>query len=142
MLCARFTEVLVPLTVWTERPALPGTTEPAAVRRLPCVRIVPDVESLPPAVDDLDPGEQQALAIALGLPGAFVLVDDGDARRVARAERLPLIGTIGLIAVAKAAGLCPSAREKYELLLTTRFRIDVQIVNDVLRDLGEPELPG
>ena len=45
-------------------------------------------------------------------------------------------------AVAKAAGLCPSAREKYELLLTTRFRIDVQIVNDVLRDLGEPELPG
>jgi hypothetical protein len=86
---------------------------------------VPDVESLPPAVDGLDPGEQQALAIALGLPGAFVLVDDGVARRVARAERVPLIGTLGLIAVAKAAGLCPSAREKYELLLTKRFRLDV-----------------
>lgn len=141
VLCSRFAEVFVPLTVWGELSALPGAPEPAAVGRLPCVRIVPDLESLPPAVAGLDSGEQQALAIALAHPGAVVLVDDGDARRVARAERLPLIGTIGLIAAAKDAGPCSSAREKYALLLTTRFRIDVGIVNDVFRDLGEAELP-
>lgn len=140
VLCARFSEVLIPLTVWLELTALPGAPEPAAVRRLPCVRIVPDVEVLPPPVVGLDPGEQQALAIALASPGMFVLVDDGAARRVARTERLNHIGTIGLVAVAKAAGLCSSAREKYASLLDGRFRIDLSVVNDVLRELGEPEL--
>jgi predicted nucleic acid-binding protein len=141
VLCARFAEVLIPLTVWSELTALPEAPEPAAVQRLLCVRIVPDVAALPLPVQGLDPGEQQALAIALASPDTFfVLVDDGAARRVARATRLRHIGTIGLIAVAKTAGICSSARDKYASLLRGRFRIDLAVVNDVLRELGEPEL--
>jgi hypothetical protein len=141
VLAARFREVWIPLTVWAELTALPGAVEPAAVRELPCVRFVPDVTSLPPAVLRLDPGEQQALAIAMTMRNAFVLLDDGAARAVARAAGLKHIGTIGLIAAAKQAGVCASARDKFELLRRSRFRIDVRVVNDVLRDLGEEPLP-
>ncbi len=141
VLCARFREVLLPLAVWSELTALPGAAEPRAVSALRCVRLVPDAERIPSSLGRLDPGEQQALTIALGSPEAFVLIDDGAARRAARAEGLRHIGTIGLIAAAKEAGLCSSARERYELLLTTRFRIDLRVVNEVLRDLGEAELP-
>jgi hypothetical protein len=43
--------------------------------------------------------------------------------------------------MAKEAGLCASARERYEALVATRFPIDLRVVNDVLRELGQAELP-
>jgi uncharacterized protein len=140
VLAVRFREVLIPLTVWSELNALPGAPEPRAVASLPRVRLVPDVE-VPPSLVNLDPGEQQALAIGLTSAGSWVLLDDGAARRVARDLQLNHIGTVGLIAAARGAGLCQSARERYEMLLKTRFRIDLGVVNDVLRELGEDELP-
>lgn len=141
VLRARFREVLLPLTVWSELSALPGAAEPPAVMALGCVRLVPDV-TVPASLARLDPGEQQALAIAIASTESFVLIDDGAARRAARALRLRHVGTIGLIAAAKEAGLCVNARDPYAALLATRFRVDLRIVNDVLRDLGEAELPG
>ena len=50
------------------------------------------------------------------------------------------MGTIGLVAAATRTGLCSNAREKFEFLLEAGFRADPQLINDVLRDLGEPEL--
>lgn len=141
VLHVRFGEVLVPLTVWGELNALPGSPEPDAVGRLPTVRLAPDLASLPLSLSHLDPGEQQVLAMAMANPQWVALLDDGDGRRAARAAGLKYMGTIGLIAAAKDAGLCESARERYLRLLTTGFRIDRRIVNDLLRDLGEPELP-
>lgn len=141
ILCARFREVLVPLTVWSELTALPGAQEPQAVSALPCVRLVPDLDVTPASLVRLDPGERQALAIALATPATVVLIDDGAARRAARTEGLRHVGTVGLVAAAKEVGLCSSARDQYALLIKSRFRVDLRIVNDVLRDLGEEELP-
>ncbi len=51
----------------------------------------------------------------------------------------------GLVGAQRVAGRARAslrrAGERYELLLRTRFRIDLAVVNDVLRELGEDELP-
>lgn len=70
-----------------------------------------------------------------------MLLDDGAARRVARSRGLPHVGTVGLVALAKATGLCASARVPFRQRLDGDFRIDRAIVNAVLRDLGEAPLP-
>ena len=54
LLCTGFSEVLVPVSVWLELTALPGALEPPAARALPCLRLVPDFESLPSAMAHLD----------------------------------------------------------------------------------------
>ncbi len=140
VLCARFREVRVPLAVWSELTAYPGAPEPRALATLPCVRLVPDVEDVPSDIARLDPGERQAIALALATGGTVVLLDDGAARRVARSRGLAHVGTVGLVALARATGLCASAREPFERLLAGDFRIDRAIVNAVLRDLGEEPL--
>lgn len=48
----------------------------------------------------LDPGEQATFALALTLSDALVLVDDDEARTEARRLRLPIRGTLGIIALA------------------------------------------
>ncbi len=141
VLCARFREVRVPLSVWSELTALPGAPEPRALAALPCVRIVPDVDDVPADVARLGAGERQALALAIAVRGTVVLIDDGAARRVARSRGLPHVGTVGLIALAKAVGLCASARAPFQHLLDGDFRVDRAIIDAVLRDLGEEPLP-
>jgi hypothetical protein len=140
VLCARFREVRVPLSVWNELNALPGAPEPRALGALPCVRLVPDVDDVPADVERLGAGERQAIALAIAMQGTVVLIDDGAARRVARSRGLPHVGTVGLVALAKATGVCASARAPFERLLASDFRIDRAIVNAVLADLGEDPL--
>lgn len=54
---------------------------------------------------DLGKGELAAMALALENPTRIVLLDDGLARRTARAAGLSVRGTLGLLLDAKAAGL-------------------------------------
>lgn len=139
VLCLAFRELRVPLSVWIELTALPDAQEPVAVAALPCVRLVPDV-SVPPFLHRLDVGERQVLAIGQRTAGCMLLLDDSAGRRAARQAGLAHVGTVGLVALAKKYGVCSSARDRFELLLQAGFRIDLEVVNQVLDELGEPRL--
>lgn len=50
-------------------------------------------------------GEREAISLALELHADFLLVDDKEARTVARRLNLPITGTVGILALAAARGL-------------------------------------
>lgn len=57
------------------------------------------------ATERLDPGERDAIALALAVHPHYLVVDDLDARRIAERLSLPIVGTVGLLVQAKHAGL-------------------------------------
>jgi predicted nucleic acid-binding protein len=58
----------------------------------------------------LDAGEEATLALALST-GATAVLDDGDARRVAKALGILYIGTVGLVLAGKRRGVVASAAD-------------------------------
>ena len=52
---------------------------------------------LDPALDFLDPGEREAIALTEELQADQLLLDDADARREAARRNLPFIGTLGVL---------------------------------------------
>jgi predicted nucleic acid-binding protein len=66
-----------------------------------------------------------------------VLLDDRAARRCARTLGFPLLGTIGLIARAKRAGIVPAAAPVIRSAVDVGLHVDDALVSAVLADLGE-----
>ena len=63
---------------------------------------------------------------------ALVLLDDRLARREARAAGLNVAGTAAIVGLARRRGLIESARDVFELLLQSDFRIAPEVVLAVL----------
>jgi predicted nucleic acid-binding protein len=60
--------------------------------------------------EELDAGEAAALALAVSRRADLVLVDETRGRAVANRLGLTVLGTIGIVALAKRRGLIPAAR--------------------------------
>jgi predicted nucleic acid-binding protein len=81
----------------------------------------------------LGAGEWSTILAARESPGpCLALIDDRLARREARAAGLRLAGTAAAIGMARAHGLIPSAREVFERLLRSDFRISPTVIRGVL----------
>jgi predicted nucleic acid-binding protein len=102
--------------------------------------VITDDVPIPPRVARfrLDPGEEEVLAWALEHPGAFVVIDDRVGRRAAQSLDLPLIGTLGIVVVARQLGMIASAREVNERLeRETSWYMDAALIRAALDRLGE-----
>lgn len=77
-------------------------------------------------------GECAAMILAEELGANQVLIDDLDARRVARSRNLPVIGTVGLLLIAKRRGLIDSVKEILDDLIARDTRISPQLYQEVL----------
>jgi predicted nucleic acid-binding protein len=95
--------------------------------------------AIPPEVAawDLGPGESAVLALAMAEPGAFVVIDDRDARRCARSLNIPLIGTLGLVLRAKMEGWISEARPVVERLRDSGMYLSDQVIKESLALVGE-----
>lgn len=71
----------------------------------------------------------------------LAVIDDRLARREARAAGIHLAGTAAIIGMARARGLIPSAREVFERLLRSDFRISRGVIRGVLERV-EPDAGG
>jgi predicted nucleic acid-binding protein len=100
--------------------------------------IVSDV-NIPAAVTAwrLDPGESQVLAAALLQPGSGVVIDDRAARKRASLLSIPLIGTVGTIALARRRGIIDAAAPIYQSLRTAGLFLSPALIKAILEELGE-----
>ena len=82
-------------------------------------------------------GEQEVLALALEIPDALVLMDDGQARRVGRLLGLTMTGTVGILARAIREGLLPQLAPMLDRLAAQGFRLSAEARTTALRLVGE-----
>lgn len=133
-------ELLVTGSVWTEVTRAPATGE---------LRLFQEALSsgwltvLPgPALTDarlagaqLDDGELSALSEALQR-GAAVLMDELRGRTVAAQLGLTVVGTLGLLLMARERGLVGSLRPMVELLQRGGYFLSTRLINQVLANEG------
>jgi predicted nucleic acid-binding protein len=87
---------------------------------------------------DLDEGESACISIALHHPDPVLLImDERAGRAVAMENRLQVIGTAAVIGRAKSSGLIPAARQVFEVLHQSDFRISPAVIKTVLARVGE-----
>jgi predicted nucleic acid-binding protein len=67
---------------------------------------------------ELGLGECAAMILASEIKADQLLIDDLDARRVALSRNLKIIGTVGILLVAKQQGLIYSVKEILDDLIT------------------------
>lgn len=137
LLQQQFGAVLIPSTVLTElkietdfrgtasiRKALEsGWLEPREVQNILLVRSL---------AIDLDPGEAQAIALAVELDLQILIMDEHDGRIKARALGLKPVGVLGVLLRAKQEGRIKSLKEAMQAL---RREIGFFISNDLYQEI-------
>jgi predicted nucleic acid-binding protein len=101
-----------------------------------CPLINPDLLKLLP---DLGAGEREVIIQALERKVTSVVMDDLDARRVARRLGLEPIGTVGLLLAAKKRGIILSLKAELDRLAGMGFWISQALRTEALKEAGEEE---
>lgn len=139
LLPAQFERVLVPDAVWNEVVGHGEARSGAdAVRRAQWidVRTVAD-DAVGQFTDRLDPGEAAALALAITIHADLCMVDDLAARRVANANGIPVVGTLGILLQAKTLGRIPAVRPILLAMTQLGFRVSADSLRAMLNHAGE-----
>lgn len=135
LLPALFTEIVIPPAV---RDELAHPDAPVIVRDW--IASPPGWLSIPNApagsedreIQRLDPGEREAILMAEQMDADLLLLDDWQARKLARARGLSITGLIGVLAMAIEKSLVdPDAA--VERLRATTFRASDQLLASLLR---------
>lgn len=84
---------------------------------------------------DLDRGEAEAIALAADVNADWVLLDERDARRVAKSQGLRVTGVIGILRRAWREKRIPSLRAAIGHLRTKAgFHLDQGLLEEILKD--------
>lgn len=124
-----FSHIVVPTAVWQE--VAIDEREDAAARELihqswPVRQKV--VNSPRVAEWALGAGETAVLSYALAHPPLRAIIDDRDARRCAKTLNIPILGTGGVLVLAKRRGLLPSVEEGIAKLRRAGLWISDEVV--------------
>jgi predicted nucleic acid-binding protein len=88
--------------------------------------------------ENLDPGEAEAIVLAIERGADLLLVDERRGRRTAAAAGLTVIGLLGVVILAKRSGLIDFAKPVLdELIQIARFWVGPELYAEVLSELGE-----
>jgi uncharacterized protein len=92
-----------------------------------------------PSVHDapLGIGEREAIALGLQVGVDWLILDDEAGRRPATSRGLPIIGTIGVLILAKERGIVEVIRPLVEALVAVNFRLAPHLIRRVLSAAGE-----
>ncbi|MGH2561153.1 MAG: DUF3368 domain-containing protein [Thermomicrobiales bacterium] len=86
---------------------------------------------------DLGPGESEAIQLAIELRAVRVILDDGDARLLARSLGVPLIGTVGVLLSAKDQGAIPALKPLIDAKPGRDQCVDQRLYRSILDEAGE-----
>ncbi len=140
LLREQFGEIWVPPAVLKElRPEedLPGASAMREAREAGWLRIeeVQDQPAVQLLRRDLDQGEAEVIALALQVKAEWTLLDERDARRVAKSLGLKVTGVLGILLRAQQEGKLPSLQTAMEQLREKAgFRIGAELFANLVRE--------
>ena len=139
-----FSEVSVPPAVWEEVVA-EGAGRPGAVEvaRMPWIRrrVLDHQGTALSLLSELGPGEAEAIALRLelGQPGPLLL-DDRKGRRIARERGIAVVGSAGVLVVAKDRGLISAVHPLLDELRSAGLYLSGTAADELLA-IAEERLP-
>jgi uncharacterized protein len=87
---------------------------------------------------ELDDGEREAIALALEMGIHKILLDERDARKVAQSIGLRLIGTLGILLLAKEKHIIPEIKPLLDAMIdVAQYWVNQNLYEQVLRQTGE-----
>jgi uncharacterized protein len=143
LLTQLYRQVIIPEAVYRELadidPPVPGTLEAQSADWLQ-VRPVTNlnvVEQLRSEVR-LDPGESEAIALALELKADLLLIDERRGRAEADRLGLRIIGLLGILVEAKRRRLIAAVKPLIDAMIaTSEFRVSPALYNKILDMVDE-----
>ena len=85
----------------------------------------------------LDEGEAEAIVLALESNADLILLDETEARKIAKGLGLKVTGTIGILLKAKKIGLIENLKKEVEALRETGFWISESLIRKILQEAEE-----
>ena len=89
------------------------------------------------AFTEIEGGEAESIVLARELNADLVLLDEKDARLLAERLGLKVLGTVGLLLLAKRMGYIDKIKPLISELIKKKFRISESVVKKVLEKAGE-----
>jgi uncharacterized protein len=133
--------VLIPAAVYGELTTSKRDLDPAidlATERWLVVATPKDQRRVQELRENLDPGEAEAIVLAIERRADLLLVDERRGRRTATAAGLTVIGLLGVVIRAKRSGLIDFAKPVIdELIQTAGLWIGSELYAEVLSESGE-----
>lgn len=133
-----FGRVLVTDIVFTECAGRPDFPESTIIRKAVGQKHLelcasPDFSAY---TQKIDAGEASAIALAIDF-GCGVIMDDKAGRRMATNASVPVIGTVGVLVLAKRKSLVPLVRPSLERLVSSGYFLSDEIISAALQAAGE-----
>lgn len=106
---------------------------------LPAWAVVQAVVEPAPALvpTRLGAGERSAIGLALAHPGCLLIIDDEQPKQLAKTLGIACIGTLGILSLAKEAGLIPLLRPAVEEVRAAGMWLSDAVAERVCRAAGE-----
>jgi len=114
-----------------------GAKQVAAARWIDVIDIT-DTDLVTMLKTSLDAGEAEAIVLAREQNSSIVLLDEKDARKVARRLGFSVLGTVGILIWAKRAGIIDNLRSQLDALQQQGgFRLSRTLYLEALAAVGE-----
>ena len=130
---------LIPSAVWTELSRLRQTEGRNAIQmaRDEGWLKVEQVTKILPPIENLDPGETEAIALAIA-QGTTLLIDESKGRQAARDRGVQVVGAVGILIAARKKGWIAALKpELIALREEARFFLSAQFYAAALASIGE-----
>jgi len=85
----------------------------------------------------LGQGELEAITLYKNMDADFLLIDDRRAKKFAQLNSVNVIGSLGIMILAKDRGLLESIRKDLEKLVNSSLFISQNLIDKVLLNVGE-----
>jgi predicted nucleic acid-binding protein len=146
--------VLIALAQIGQLPFLEGLYADVVIPPAVQSEVAPSLPKLPPWIQTralqqssnsrvaeaaLDAGEIEAIGLALETRAEWVVLDDLEARRLAKDLGLAVVGTAGVLFAAKQRGFVPAVRLPLDALRAAGFRLRKDVYEEILKVAGEME---
>jgi predicted nucleic acid-binding protein len=138
-----YERILIPEAVYHELadidPPVPGTLEVQTLDWLEVIslrdRTIADQLQ---TQSQLDPGEAEAIALALEIKAELLLIDERRGRAIATRLGLRITGLLGILVEAKQRSLIPSVKPLMDALIdTSEFRVSQLLYEQILQMVNE-----